>query len=136
MVAELGFEPRQSESESLVLPLHNSAISSRHDKYNTPFFVICQVFFVIFLKNIHKKIKARTICALIYIDIHELTSLKTFLTCQALLLCFPYLSRTTSVRTGQRRIRCRARPRHLPFLRMHLRNRRCRQCRTRRWFSP
>ena len=25
MVAELGFEPRQSESESLVLPLHHSA---------------------------------------------------------------------------------------------------------------
>ena len=26
MVAELGFEPRQSESESLVLPLHYSAM--------------------------------------------------------------------------------------------------------------
>ena len=26
MVAELGFEPRQTESESVVLPLHNSAI--------------------------------------------------------------------------------------------------------------
>ena len=26
MVAELGFEPRQSESESLVLPLHHSAV--------------------------------------------------------------------------------------------------------------
>ena len=26
MVAELGFEPRQTESESAVLPLHNSAI--------------------------------------------------------------------------------------------------------------
>ena len=26
MVAELGFEPRQTESESVVLPLHNSAV--------------------------------------------------------------------------------------------------------------
>ena len=26
MAAELGFEPRQTESESAVLPLHNSAI--------------------------------------------------------------------------------------------------------------
>ena len=26
MVAELGFEPRQTESESVVLPLHNSAM--------------------------------------------------------------------------------------------------------------
>ena len=26
MAAELGFEPRQTESESVVLPLHNSAI--------------------------------------------------------------------------------------------------------------
>jgi hypothetical protein len=29
MVAELGFEPRQSDSESLVLPLHHSAVSLR-----------------------------------------------------------------------------------------------------------
>lgn len=28
MAAELGFEPRQTESESVVLPLHNSAIFS------------------------------------------------------------------------------------------------------------
>ena len=27
MAAELGFEPRQTESESVVLPLHNSAIN-------------------------------------------------------------------------------------------------------------
>ena len=27
LAAELGFEPRQTESESVVLPLHNSAIS-------------------------------------------------------------------------------------------------------------
>ena len=27
MAAELGFEPRQTESESAVLPLHNSAMS-------------------------------------------------------------------------------------------------------------
>ena len=26
VVAELGFEPRQTESESVVLPLHNSAL--------------------------------------------------------------------------------------------------------------
>ena len=26
LVAELGFEPRQTESESVVLPLHNSAV--------------------------------------------------------------------------------------------------------------
>ncbi len=29
MVAELGFEPRQNESESFVLPLHHSAAPSR-----------------------------------------------------------------------------------------------------------
>ena len=28
MAAELGFEPRQTESESVVLPLHNSAIAA------------------------------------------------------------------------------------------------------------
>ena len=27
LAAELGFEPRQTESESVVLPLHNSAMS-------------------------------------------------------------------------------------------------------------
>ena len=27
LAAELGFEPRQTESESVVLPLHNSAIN-------------------------------------------------------------------------------------------------------------
>ena len=29
MAAELGFEPRHTESESAVLPLHNSAIYAR-----------------------------------------------------------------------------------------------------------
>jgi NRPS condensation-like uncharacterized protein len=32
MVAELGFEPRQSDSESLVLPLHHSAIKNNGRK--------------------------------------------------------------------------------------------------------
>ncbi len=31
LAAELGFEPRQTESESVVLPLHNSAIFSTDD---------------------------------------------------------------------------------------------------------
>ena len=31
LAAELGFEPRQHESESWVLPLHNSATSTGHD---------------------------------------------------------------------------------------------------------
>ena len=30
MAAELGFEPRLNESESFVLPLHNSATSTEH----------------------------------------------------------------------------------------------------------
>ena len=33
MAARLGFEPRQTESESVVLPLHNRAICTSHDLY-------------------------------------------------------------------------------------------------------
>ena len=32
MAAELGFEPRQTESESVVLPLHNSALFSQETR--------------------------------------------------------------------------------------------------------
>ena len=34
MAAELGFEPRMNESESLVLPLHHSAIGCGHISAN------------------------------------------------------------------------------------------------------
>ena len=34
LAAELGFEPRQTESESVVLPLHNSATNMIY--YNRP----------------------------------------------------------------------------------------------------
>ena len=33
MAARLGFEPRQTESESVVLPLHNRAMCTSHDLY-------------------------------------------------------------------------------------------------------
>ena len=42
MAAELGFEPRQTESESVVLPLHNSATNS---DYYTQYAGKCQYFF-------------------------------------------------------------------------------------------
>ena len=38
LAAELGFEPRQTESESAVLPLHNSAIFLTTDNIITDFF--------------------------------------------------------------------------------------------------
>ena len=52
MVAELGFEPRHTESESAVLPLHNSAIIRGLSKttriiYNV-FFCLSTVFFIFF----------------------------------------------------------------------------------------
>ena len=46
LAAELGFEPRQTESESAVLPLHNSATNKR---YYTHLSMQSQVFFAIFL---------------------------------------------------------------------------------------
>ena len=45
MAAELGFEPRQTESESVVLPLHNSAIYKNNKIYYTSYITICQWFF-------------------------------------------------------------------------------------------
>ena len=48
MAAELGFEPRQTESESVVLPLHNSAMFDYSLKvpvnYNA-FSAVCQYIF-------------------------------------------------------------------------------------------
>ncbi len=44
VVAEEGFEPSQTESESVVLPLHNSAILSLNDDYYTTTENVCQVF--------------------------------------------------------------------------------------------
>ena len=49
LAAELGFEPRQTESESAVLPLHNSATNS--DYYTHPLHN-CQYFFKTFQKNL------------------------------------------------------------------------------------
>ena len=43
MAAELGFEPRQTESESVVLPLHNSASNSNN--YYTNFSIKVKLFF-------------------------------------------------------------------------------------------
>ena len=48
LAAELGFEPRQTESESAVLPLHNSASDS--DIYYTHIPPVCQPLFLIFLR--------------------------------------------------------------------------------------
>ena len=50
MAAELGFEPRQTESESAVLPLHNSAMDNVD--YYTPFSKKVKGFLKIFLKNL------------------------------------------------------------------------------------
>ena len=44
MAAELGFEPRHTESESAVLPLHNSAIAFALDYCSTKN-IVCQVLF-------------------------------------------------------------------------------------------
>ena len=40
MAAELGFEPRQHESESWVLPLHNSAVCQPDTTYPTDYVII------------------------------------------------------------------------------------------------
>ncbi len=52
VAAELGIEPRQRDSETLVLPLHNSAICRTCLLY--PFFYICQAFTWIFLKIVRE----------------------------------------------------------------------------------
>ena len=54
MAAELGFEPRQTESESAVLPLHNSAIFLTTDNIITDFFNMSSVFLkkFIFFSNL------------------------------------------------------------------------------------
>ena len=44
LAAELGFEPRQTESESAVLPLHNSAIFLTTDIIITDFFKMSSLF--------------------------------------------------------------------------------------------
>ena len=44
LAAELGFEPRQTESESAVLPLHNSAIIFTTDNIITDFLKMSSVF--------------------------------------------------------------------------------------------
>ena len=49
LAAELGFEPRHTESESAVLPLHNSAIAFALDYCSTKN-IVCQVLFLFFLK--------------------------------------------------------------------------------------
>ena len=47
LAAELGFEPRQTESESVVLPLHNSAMFSTDGIYYTTTGTVCQEVFAI-----------------------------------------------------------------------------------------
>ncbi len=47
LAAELGFEPRHTESESAVLPLHNSAIAFALDYCSTKN-IVCQVLFLFF----------------------------------------------------------------------------------------
>ena len=49
LAAELGFEPRHTESESAVLPLHNSASALTLVYFSTKK-SFCQYFFVIFLR--------------------------------------------------------------------------------------
>ncbi len=49
MAAELGFEPRQTESESAVLPLHNSATLNRWNIMLHYFAHVCQIFFELIL---------------------------------------------------------------------------------------
>ena len=64
MVAEEGFEPSQCESESQVLPLHNSALHSRRIAevlyYYTKKFARCQHLFL--RKSTRNKIPLRKIC--------------------------------------------------------------------------
>ena len=64
MVAEEGFEPSQYESESQVLPLHNSALHSRRIAevlyYYTKKFARCQHLFL--RKSTRNKIPLRKIC--------------------------------------------------------------------------
>ena len=60
LAAELGFEPRHTESESAVLPLHNSAIALTLVYCSTKKSV-CQELFLSFFKVFDKKIgKERT----------------------------------------------------------------------------
>ena len=53
LVARLGFEPRQTESESVVLPLHNRAVYSPckrgNDSYYTRKCPVCQLHLPLFL---------------------------------------------------------------------------------------
>ena len=64
LVAEEGFEPSQCESESQVLPLHNSALHSRRIAevlyYYTKKFARCQHLFL--RKSTRNKIPLRKIC--------------------------------------------------------------------------
>ena len=57
LVARKGFEPLQTESESVVLPLHNRAMSMCSDDniYLTTQIRICQQVFLIFLEKFFQK---------------------------------------------------------------------------------
>ena len=52
MAAELGFEPRQHESESWVLPLHNSAVCQPNTTCPTDYIII-----VFLRQNVNRSIK-------------------------------------------------------------------------------
>ena len=58
LAAELGFEPRQTESESAVLPLHNSAstpyIIAKEMSFVNSFFEICLLKFLVLYVIIKK----------------------------------------------------------------------------------
>ena len=51
LAADLGFEPRQTESESVVLPLHKSAIYYFYNAYYNKAHMVCQHIFIIFLND-------------------------------------------------------------------------------------
>ena len=53
LAAELGFEPRQTESESAVLPLHNSAMALSTESLTIIYYSLLNVkpFFALFLKK-------------------------------------------------------------------------------------
>ena len=68
MAAEEGFEPSQTESESVVLPLHNSAIDltliiiSHTGRFVNSFFTIFDIYLKILRRTINRKRKAADQC--------------------------------------------------------------------------